>query len=98
MSLKVIGVEDIQKALEQIRANINNLEIVTRPLAASMREYVHVDTGYLQSTIGYSGNVAFAEAKYAGYEADRGGDHDYATQAVDGFDIEAYADTVVEPF
>jgi hypothetical protein len=98
MSVKVVGVEDIQKALQQIRANIENLEIATRPLAELMRQYVHVDTEYLKSTIDYQGNIAYADAIYAGVEADRGGSHDYASQAIGAFDIEAYADTVVGPF
>ena len=98
MIIRVIGLKELQEALAKIKANIDNVEIITRPLADLMRDYVHVDTGYLQSTIFYSGNVAGASAPYAGYEADRGGDHDYAELAVEAFDIEAYADYVVEPF
>jgi hypothetical protein len=98
MSLRIISLEELQEALAKIRANLENVEISGRPLADLMRDYVHVDTGYLQSSIYYSGNVVGASAPYAGDEADRGGDHDYAELAIQAFDIEAYADTVVEPF
>jgi hypothetical protein len=96
--VKVIGLKELQEALAKIKANLENMEIATKSLADSMREYVHVDTEYLKSTIGYSGNIAHADTPYAGAEADRGGSHDYATLAVDAFDIESYADSVVEPF
>lgn len=98
MTVKIIGLSEIQEALAQIKANIEAVEIVTRSLADLMRDYAHIDTGYLQSTIDYSGNVAFAETDYAGTEADRGGDHDYAQGAIDNFDMEGFADEVTEPF
>lgn len=98
MTVRVIGLDELQKAFADIVKNLENVEIVTKPLAEGMRQYVHVDSGYLLSTIDYSGNVAFADASYAGAEADRGGDHDYAEASIEGFDIEEYANSIVEPF
>ena len=96
--VRIEGLDELKEALAKIKANIENVEIITKALAEGMRQYVHVDTEYLKSTIDYQGNVAYADTIYAGVEADRGGSHDYATQAVDSFDIESYADEVVEPF
>jgi hypothetical protein len=96
--IKVVGVADIQKALAEISANLANLQIATKQLAGLMREYVHVDTGLLQSTIDYQENIAYTDTHYAGHEADRGGEHDYPQLAINAFDIESYADEVVRPW
>jgi hypothetical protein len=98
LTVKIIGLTELRADFQKIIDNIDDIEIITRDLADLMRDYVHVDTGYLQSTIYYSGNVAGASAEYAGHEADRGGDHDYATGAIMALDIEKYADYVVRPF
>lgn len=98
MTIRIIGLDEIQEALAKIKANLDNLEIITRPLADLMRQYVHVDSGDLQASIDFQGAIAYAETDYAGFEADRGGSHDYATLAIESFDMEAYADEIVEPF
>jgi hypothetical protein len=98
LEIRAIGAKEIQKALEEILKNIKDAEIVTRPLANLMKDYVHVDSSYLKSTIYYDGPIAGASASYAGYEADRGGSHDFPALAMGAFNIEEYADTVVRPF
>lgn len=98
MTVKIIGLDDLIKALEAVGVNVEDPELITKALAGLMREYVHIDSAYLQSTIDYSANAAGASADYAGYEADRGGDHDYAMLAIDAFDMEVYSNQVVEPF
>jgi hypothetical protein len=98
MTIKIIGLPGLTEALKKIIENIGDVEIITKPLADLMRDYVHVDTGYLKSTIYHDGPVAGASAPYAGYETERGGSHDFASQAMEAFDISAYADAVVKPF
>jgi hypothetical protein len=98
LEIKVYRVKEIQKALQDVIKNIKDYELVTKPLADLMRDYVHVDTGYLKSTIYHDGPIAGADAPYAGYEDDRGGSHAYGAQAIEAFGLEAYADIVVRPF
>ncbi len=98
MSITVHGVTELNQALRGIAANIKNPDLVTIPLERSMTKFVHVDTGYLKSTIYRKAWEAGADAPYAGYEADRGGEHDYAEQAIEDFDIDAYLDSIVEVF
>jgi len=88
----------LQEALAKIRANLDNMEIITRPLAEGMRQYVHIDSGDLLASIDYEGAIAYGETDYAGFEADRGGSHDYATLAIEAWDVESYADEIVKDF
>lgn len=94
----VIGANELAADFEKVRRLIEDEpELITRQLADSMRKFVHVQTGYLKSTIYHKGLVAGADAGYAGYEADRGGAHDYAERAIEDFDLDRYADKVTEP-
>lgn len=98
MSIRVIGLDELQEALAKIKANLDNVEIVTKSLAEGMRQYVHVDSGDLQASIDFQGAIAYAETDYAGLEADRGDSHDYATLAIEAWDVEAWADEVVKDY
>jgi len=95
----VVGAAELGADLEKMRRLIAETpELITGQLDTSMNKFVHVITGYLKSTIYHKGLIAGADAPYAGYEADRGGDHDFAQQAIDDFDMDRYADRVTEPF
>lgn len=98
MSVKVIGADEIVSAFNEILENLNDGELVTTALASSMSDYVHVQSGYLKSTIYYSDWEAGATAPYAGFEADRGGSHAFDEKAIQSFDFERYADKIVEAF
>lgn len=94
----VIGANELADDFEKVRRLIEDEpELITRQLDDSMRTFVHVQSGYLKSTIYHKRLEAGASAGYAGYEADRGGAHDFAERAIDDFDIEQYADQVTEP-
>lgn len=98
MSITTHGLPELNKALAEIARNIKKPDLVTIPLERSMTKFVHVDSGYLKSTIYHKAWIAGADAPYAGVEADRGGEHDYAERAIEDFDIDAYLDSLVEPF
>jgi hypothetical protein len=98
LEIKVYRVKEIQKALQDVIKNIKDYELITKPLANLMRDYVHIDTSYLKGTIYHDGPIAGASAPYAGYEDDRGGSHAYGAQAIEAFGLEAYADVVVRPY
>jgi hypothetical protein len=98
LTVRIIGLNELNKAFTEIKANIENVEIVTSALADLMRQYVHVISGDLQASVGYQESIAYADTVYAGIEEERGGSHAYGTQAIESFDVESYADKVVEPF
>ena|SRR3990170_2576508 len=102
---KIIGADELARALEEMLERLDDLELITKPLAEGMRRVVHIQTGYLQSTIYHNRSIAGADAPYAGFEADRGDilaagkrGHDYAQRSIDDFDADAYFDRIVEPF
>lgn len=97
-SVEIRGLDELSQVLGEIIKRLNNPELVTEPLALGMETYVHRVTGHLASTIEYEGNFAGATAPYAGVESDRGGSHDYASQAIEAFDLEGWADKIVEGF
>lgn len=98
MPAKVIGAKKLHRALVDLQSNIGNRRLVTKRLDAGMNKYAHVITGYMKSTIYYTNLIAGADASYAGFEADRGGDHDFAQLAIDNFPVEDYFDEIVRPF
>ena len=98
MAVRIIGADKVGAALGDLADRVNDQEIVTSRLATGMRQYAHVLTGTLRDSIGFSGNVAFADAPYAGYEADRGGDHAFDELAIDNLDMEELADALVGDF
>ena len=102
---QIIGAAELEGAIGEILERLDDLEFITQPLAEGMRRVVHIQTGYLQSTIYHTQAIAGADAPYAGFEADRGDilaagkrGHDYAQRSIDDFDADAYFDKIVEPF
>lgn len=98
MADKVIGLTPLIADLQTMHKLQQDPKLITRPLARAMTSCVHVDSGYLRSTIYYQNNVAGARAPYAGTEEERGGSHAYATRAIDSFNEGKYLDIIVEPF
>lgn len=98
MTVKILGLEELKRALQEILERLQDRRQVTKPLADRMEDYVHRDTGYLASTIFWNDEIAGATAPYAGIEEERGGGHAYGSKAIQNFNIDAYSDTVVEPF
>jgi hypothetical protein len=98
VAAKIIGAKELQRALGEILQNVNDSSLIFERLAVDMSKYAHVVTGYLKSTIYSKDNVVGATAPYAGFEADRGGDHDFAQRAIDAFPMEKYSDEIVRPF
>ena len=96
--VKVIGADGLHKALVQMLALVGNKSLVTKQLDKDMRRFAHIITGFMESTIFHDRNIAGADAFYAGYEADRGGSHDYAQRAINAFPVEKYFDKLVKPF
>jgi hypothetical protein len=96
--VKVIGAEAIHHALVKVSQNIGDLKEITQQLDQDMHKFAHVDTGFMKSTVYHKRNVAGADAYYAGYEADRGGSHDYAQRAIDAFPWDKHFDWIVKPF
>lgn len=95
----IIGADELSADFERMARIIKDEpELITGQLDESMSRFAHVITGYLLGSIYHRGLVAGADAPYAGYEADKGGDHDFAEQAIEDFDLERYADEVVAPF
>lgn len=98
MEVKVIGAKALHRALVEVVSRIHKKELITEKLDVGMTKYAHVITGYMKSTIYHNRMEAGADAPYAGFEADRGGGHDYAQQAINAFPTEKYHDEIVEPF
>lgn len=97
MAVKTVGFDELDRDLRRVIQNIGDIEIITKQLDALMKKFVHVESGYLKSTIYYRKNVAGADAPYAGTEEERGGEHAYATRAIEAFNLKQYADKVWEP-
>lgn len=98
MTVKIIGAKRLHRALTEVLQNIGDVSLITSRLVIDMTKYAHVITGYMKSTIYHKDNIAGADAPYAGYEADRGGSHDYAQRAINAFPVDDYFDEVVRPF
>lgn len=96
MVVKVEGVAEIIGALREIGEALDKSDPITGQLVSDMEKFVHRRTGYLASTFYQKTAVAGADAPYAGYEEERGGEHAYATQAIEDFDTEKYIDELVE--
>lgn len=97
MPVKLIGFDILERDLREVEKLLEKPELITEELDALMNKFAHVQTGYLKSTIYHKGNVAGADAPYAGYEEERGGDHAYATRAIEAWSIEKFADKVWKP-
>jgi hypothetical protein len=98
VGVKISGADEVMAGLQRMLSVINDPEAGSSILAAKMALYAHVITGYMKSTIYYKGNEAGATASYSGYEAARGGSHDFPQLAIDSFDEELYLDRIVGVF
>lgn len=99
MAARIIGLDELMAEFAELAELLKKgPEFATAQLDEGMTRVVHVRTGYLKSTIYHKDNVAGADAPYAGYEADRGGAHDFAEAAIEDFDIERWADEVWKVF
>lgn len=87
MKINVTGAATWSILLEKIIERIKP-DVFAAQLAELMQRFVHVRTGFLRSTIYHYGDRAGASAAYAEYEANRGGEHDFATRAIDALDID----------
>ena len=96
--MTITGDKQLKRELDQLSKNIENIKFATEILERDMVRFVHIDTGFLKSTIFSDDEVAGATAGYAGVEADRGGEHDYAQLAIDAFNMEEYADKIWRAF
>ena len=97
-AVRIIGKEELHRALVEMTKLIGDKTLITKRLDPDMRKFAHVITGFMKSTIYHNKMVAGADAYYAGYEADRGGKHDYAQRAIKAFPVEKFFDEIVEPF
>jgi len=96
--VRVIGGDELHKALVEMLKRTGEVPLITKRLEKDMRKYAHIITGYMKSTVYHTNFIAGADAYYAGFEADRGGAHDYAQRAINAFPVEEYFDEIVEPF
>ena len=96
--VRVIGGDELHKDLVEMLKRTGKVPLITKRLETDMRKYAHIITGYMKSTVYHTNFIAGADAYYAGFEADRGGDHDFAQRAINAFPDEEYFDEIVEPF
>lgn len=94
----IIGKDALHKALAKTSQNIHDGKLITKMLDEDMNKFAHIITGFMKSTIYHKHNVAGADAFYAGYEADRGGRHDYAQRAINAFNVDKYLGRIVKDF
>jgi hypothetical protein len=97
-SVRIIGADELHRALVEMIQRTGDKSLITSRLETDMRHFAHIITGYMKSTIYHNRMIAGADAYYAGYEADRGGSHDYAQRAINAFPVDKYHDKIVEPF
>ena len=97
-AVRVIGAKKLHKALVEMVRRTGDKDRITSQLAVDMRKYAHIITGYMRSTVYHTNFIAGADAYYAGFEADKGGDHDYAQRAINAFPADKHLDWIVEPF
>lgn len=97
-SVRVIGEKKLHRALVEMTKLVGSKILITKRLDPGMRKFAHIITGFMQSTIYHNRMVAGADAYYAGYEADKGGSHDYAQRAINAFPVEEYFNEIVRPF
>ena len=97
-AVRVIGAHELHRDLVEMIRRTGDMSPITSQLAVDMRKFAHVITGYMKSTIYHTNFIAGADAYYAGYEADKGGDHDYAQRAINAFPADKHLDWIVEPF
>ena len=96
--VQVIGADGLHRALVEMLGLVGDTKLVTKQLEVDMRRFAHIITGFMKSTTYHTFNIAGADAFYAGFEADRGGSHDYAQRAINAFPVERYFDILVKPW
>lgn len=64
-------------------------------LVENMQDVVHVDTGFLKSSINFQDDVVYSTAEYAGVEVQRGGDHDFVGIAIEMTDTDKIMEEVL---
>jgi hypothetical protein len=97
LDVQVTGVPEVNQVFDEIAHNIGNVPSrLADQMTTYMREEVHVQSGYLHSTIHSDGPYAMANAPYAGFEADRGGAHDFPALAEEKITDDTVADYVME--
>lgn len=96
--VRIIGADELHKDLVEMIQRMGDKSLITSRLEVDMRKFAHIITGYMKSTIYHNRMIAGADAYYAGFEADRGGSHDYAQRAINAFPVDRYHDEIVEPF
>ena len=97
-AVRVIGARELHRDLVEMIRRTGDMSPITAQLAVDMRKFAHIITGYMKSTIYHTNFIAGADAYYAGHEADKGGDHDYAQRAINAFPAAKHLDWIVEPF
>lgn len=98
MATRVIGAKELADDIETMRKLLEKPELITKQLDRSMTRFAPVRTGHLKSTTYHKENIAGAKADYAGWVEEMGGEYAYATDAIKDFNMDKYADQVVEPF
>ncbi|NVM23989.1 MAG: hypothetical protein HWN68_19695, partial [Desulfobacterales bacterium] len=83
--VRVIGADELHKDLVEMIKRVGDKSLITARLEVDMRKFAHIITGFMKSTIYHNRMIAGADAYYAGFEADRGGSHDYAQRAINAF-------------
>lgn len=92
--MRVSGVREVVHGLEEMSKVIEEYP-VSKELAALMRHYAHIRTGYLRNSIYAKHNIAGATAPYAGVQEDR---NQFATKAIRAWREEPYADKIEDAF
>lgn len=98
MSVRIIGLDELGNALKEMGQRIDDYDFILKSLHRSAQQYAHVDTGYMKGSGKQGSDYIEFMAPYSGYEADRGGSHDFGQRAVDTWNPQAYLDYIVEPF
>ena len=87
-NISVVGLAEWAVLFDKILDKLKD-ETFAREISELFARYAHVDTGFLRSSMYYSNGTAGSRAIYASVEVDRGGSHDFVTQALNAFDLEA---------
>jgi hypothetical protein len=93
----VIGAKELGSDLEKVEKLLENPELITKQLDRSMNRFSPYRTGHLKSSIYHKGNIAGAKADYAGWVELMGHKYAYATEAIEDFNVNKYADQIMEP-
>ena len=98
MAVKTKGFKQLALDTEKVIKLLRKPELITSALHSSMTKFVHVETGDLRKSLFFKGNIAGSKLAYAGFEEEREGSHAYATRAIKAFDVNKYANELMEPW